>query len=387
MVSTTRSPRLALPVLCAVAAAVLLLVAGAWTRTEAATGGTQGQPAFAAPRRGSVVSAAGAQAARSSALRAEHGHGDREPLGKEWRMNVGHAIDVLRLDVSGFFKKEGYQPDFSIYGEEIEFVDAHMPTFHTHGINSYRSALATIKWSVHAAFSRASMEIVSLSPPVHNTVMMRWRLDLLPRDVFGPAKDFLETIMRGSQWSTVLPVTVEGYSHYEFDPWTGEIIKHTVDVKNPPTFLEDLVRRSSSQEVWSMTPGISLPGIAPRGFLSLEQPGKVRPPSVQAIAALPATPGVRARLAGATVPRPPRRARAPLGMRRAGSFFPQSCEDDFECNDGKANFPLQCCDIPIMGSFCCEPDDYSGGVMVRQRNQPVTVPIPVPVEEGPGLQR
>mmetsp|Transcript_3729 Transcript_3729/g.7433 ORF Transcript_3729/g.7433 Transcript_3729/m.7433 type:complete len:181 (-) Transcript_3729:374-916(-) len=56
--------------------------------------------------------------------------------------------------------------------------------------------------------------------------------------------------------------------------------------------------------------------------------------------------------------------------------LPQGCEDDFECNDGKANFPLQCCELPLLGNFCCEPDDFRPAP-----SNPATVLLPVPVED------
>eukprot|EP00416_Gambierdiscus_australes_P033860 CAMPEP_0171096822 /NCGR_PEP_ID=MMETSP0766_2-20121228/46031_1 /TAXON_ID=439317 /ORGANISM="Gambierdiscus australes, Strain CAWD 149" /LENGTH=169 /DNA_ID=CAMNT_0011555893 /DNA_START=51 /DNA_END=560 /DNA_ORIENTATION=+ len=65
--------------------------------------------------------------------------------------------------------------------------------------------------------------------------------------------------------------------------------------------------------------------------------------------------------------------------RRAGSWLPslpQTCEDDYECNDGKANFPLQCCELPVMGKFCCEPDDFQ-----PVPSTPAFVPLPVPSQE------
>lgn len=69
-----------------------------------------------------------------------------------------------------------------------------------------------------------------------------------------------------------------------------------------------------------------------------------------------------------------------LARRAGGMFpgFPQGCEDDFECNDGKANFPLQCCEMPLLGKFCCEPpDDFATGV---PNEMPAYVPLPVPVD-------
>lgn len=31
-----------------------------------------------------------------------------------------------------------------------------------------------------------------------------------------------------------VPFIVEGYSRYEFDPWSAAIVKHTIDITNPP---------------------------------------------------------------------------------------------------------------------------------------------------------
>mmetsp|Transcript_5763 Transcript_5763/g.11792 ORF Transcript_5763/g.11792 Transcript_5763/m.11792 type:complete len:196 (+) Transcript_5763:50-637(+) len=70
-------------------------------------------------------------------------------------------------------------------------------------------------------------------------------------------------------------------------------------------------------------------------------------------------------------------------VRHAGSWlpsWPQTCEDDYECNDGKANFPLQCCEFGL-GNFCCEPDDFRPAPA-----DPALVTLPVPVED-PWQQR
>merc|ERR1719323_1995874 len=56
--------------------------------------------------------------------------------------------------------------------------------------------------------------------------------------------------------------------------------------------------------------------------------------------------------------------------------LPRGCEDDYECNDGRANFPLQCCELPLLGNFCCEP-----GELAPPPQSPAYVPLPVPVEK------
>mmetsp|Transcript_18723 Transcript_18723/g.51423 ORF Transcript_18723/g.51423 Transcript_18723/m.51423 type:complete len:174 (-) Transcript_18723:119-640(-) len=60
--------------------------------------------------------------------------------------------------------------------------------------------------------------------------------------------------------------------------------------------------------------------------------------------------------------------------------MPQTCEDDFECNDGKANFPLQCIDF-VFARICVDPDDFQQAPQTSAT--PAYVPIPVPVEENP----
>eukprot|EP00931_Biecheleriopsis_adriatica_P115324 TRINITY_DN91130_c0_g1_i1.p1 TRINITY_DN91130_c0_g1~~TRINITY_DN91130_c0_g1_i1.p1 ORF type:complete len:174 (+),score=27.19 TRINITY_DN91130_c0_g1_i1:69-524(+) len=60
--------------------------------------------------------------------------------------------------------------------------------------------------------------------------------------------------------------------------------------------------------------------------------------------------------------------------------MPQTCEDDFECNDGKANYPLQCIDF-IFARICADPEDF----MKKQEfsEAPAYVPIPVEIEKSP----
>lgn len=95
-----------------------------------------------------------------------------------------------------------------------------------------------------------------------------------------------------------------------------------------------------------------------------------------------ATPAVLELLGGRTAPRFLRRARASRAQitrraMRSMPGLPQSCKDDFECNDGKANFPLQCCELFLLGSFCCKPDDSESTAEQR----PAFAPLPIPIED------
>jgi len=273
----------------------------------------------------------------------------------EWRLGVGKAIDVLRTDIIGLFEHEGHMLDYSIYSEDIAFVDARLPSFKLNGLDTYKQVLSALQWSAWTTCEQRTFEITALSPPVNNEIYMRWRLHLWPKDVLAS--------------SSGIPFVVEGYSRYQFDPWSAKIVRHSIDITNPPTYINDLISQFTTGFTWQ-TP-VTLAGI----------------PSMRMTAALPDAPSVT-----------PFAGKGPQGKERTGvgsmrkdqdrvarpsigewfPFFPQGCEDDFECNDGAANFPLQCCEFPLAGKWCCEPDDF---IPVPQ--SPALVPIPVPVDDEP----
>eukprot|EP00931_Biecheleriopsis_adriatica_P074988 TRINITY_DN48952_c0_g1_i1.p1 TRINITY_DN48952_c0_g1~~TRINITY_DN48952_c0_g1_i1.p1 ORF type:complete len:364 (+),score=41.93 TRINITY_DN48952_c0_g1_i1:52-1143(+) len=296
------------------------------------------------------------------------------PVASEWRLNVGHAIDVLRRDMAGLFYDgpEPHVPDFSIYSELIEVQDARLPSFKIQGIASYQQVLSTLQWSVRTTCDRSKLEITSVSPPVNNQMYMRWRVKLWFKD----PRALLATAFGTRAGLTSLggPFIVEGYSRYEFDPWSAAIVKHTIDITNPPMYLADLVAQYARVPSWPMpvSTGMGIPSAMrtrtmPIGFESFHTNDQ----------------GTSS-LTGATAnSRGSGSGKRDASARSAGSWLPgmpQGCEDDFECNDGKANFPLQCCELPLMGKFCCEPpDDFAQGTP----KMPAWVPLPVPVEEEP----
>ncbi|CAE8597286.1 unnamed protein product [Polarella glacialis] len=172
---------------------------------------------------------------------------EKPPVNSEWRLGVGHAIDVLRKDVVGLFEDTDYTPDFSIYSSDIKLVDARLPSFQLDGIATYQQVLSTLRWSVRAACDDSQLEITGMTPPINNQLFMRWRLKLYFKDVLGGSKDG--------------PFIFEGYSRYEFDPWSAEIVKHTIDITNPPMFVSDLVARYARGPTWLMpaTTGLGVP--------------------------------------------------------------------------------------------------------------------------------
>ena len=292
--------------------------------------------------------------------RAEGATLERPKAGSEWRLNVGRAIDVLRRDVSGLFSHKRYTPDFSIYSPDIEVTDARLPSFKIRGLATYQQVLSTLKWSVRTACDRSSLEITSMTPPVNNEMYLRWRLKLWFKDV----RSWLGYQAMGSE----IPFIVEGYSRYEFDPWSAAIVKHTIDITNPPMYLSDLVASYAAPSWITASPQMGMPGLS-------AWPLQTQETSLGSTLAGGSGPGFGSQ--GSQGSQGQKRSLA----RAAGSWLPglpQRCEDDFECNDGKANFPLQCCEMPLLGKFCCEPpDDFATGV---PNEMPAYVPLPVPVD-------
>jgi len=120
-----------------------------------------------------------------------------------------------------------------------------------------------IRWSVIAACEHQRMEITSVSPPVNGIVYMRWRLQLWPKSPLASAKELLTPTL---SWNHPLlrtgglgePTVVEGYSRYEFDAWHGKIVRHSIDITNPPTPLQNLLKPSAAQmPMLQLTPSMS----------------------------------------------------------------------------------------------------------------------------------
>lgn len=314
-----------------------MLLAAAAAASSAFVGFTAGNWQ---PRRGPVAASTG----QSTVVRHAMQTLKRTKKSSEWRLSVGHAIDVLRRDLERF-TDEAHTPDFSIFSEDIVVEDARLPSFRLQGLATYQRVVSTLKWSVRAACVQSRLEITAMQPPVNGELYMRWRLQLIPRDVLASAKDFLAPAFGTgmSLGSYGEPLIVEGYSRYEFHPWTAEIVKHTIDITNPPMLIVDLLRKQQTGNfVWAPAGvGVSMPNV-----INVATEG-ARPLAV-------------------------------FGETAWSPSLPTPCEDDFECNDGRANFPLQCCEVPILGSFCCEPEDF----LATPEPEPAYVPLPVPVDEA-----
>lgn len=308
------------------------------------------------------------RAAESSASEPSGATSLKPPGMDGWQVKVAHAVDVLHDDVPEMFLTYGgmggHMPDFSIYSDEIQFVDERAPGMVMRGLPMYKHFLSALRWSLRSMFEESKLEITSMGRTLVNSQLsVRWRLHLWPKGLMNLALEMLSPSLKSwgfhqnvhHEWEA--PFIVEGYSNYEFDPWTAEVTRHSVDIKNPPLFITDLLKQYSTSEIHAVPYGrLSVP----YGMQSLSLRGS----------------GKGFQFAGASLGQPVT-PEAPAVTRQAGSNWPvpESCEDDFDCNGGRANFPLQCCELPLLGKFCCKPPD---GETSPDSKDPAWLPLPVP---------
>ncbi|CAE7497214.1 unnamed protein product [Symbiodinium natans] len=190
---------------------------------------------------------------------------------RNFRMNLGHALDVLRRDVPHMFDKS-YDLDYSIFSPSVVAEDARMPNVQMRGLEAYRTTIDLIRQVVRTTCDHHKMEIQSISVPVNSVVYVRWRLQIWPKDPLGPAKVFLNPAWRlfssplHDYGAAVEPTILEGYSKYDFDAWSGEIVKHAVEVTLPPMLLKDFVQQPSFAFLFLSAPGSGgyVPATPPR---------------------------------------------------------------------------------------------------------------------------
>jgi len=259
---------------------------------------------------------------RKAVRSAEH---DPKPP-SEFRLQLGHAIDTLRIDAAQLFDHGRKRPDLSLFSDDVTFAVQSMPSLSLEGLDMYNRTLRLSRWSVKSMRNSSQMKIMTVYQPIDNMVYMRWQLRIRPKDML------LATAAQSSFWdSTEKVILLEGLSKYEFHHSTALIVRHTVEFTNPPLYLSEL----------------------PQSFKTLQD-----------FLLQPMPSGVTA----------PRFEHDTLSF----SSLPAACEDDFECNNGTANYPFQCLhphecisslpEIFIMGRYCCEPG----------LSQPIVVAVPVP---------
>jgi len=97
----------------------------------------------------------------------------------------------------------------------------------------------------------------------------------------------------------------------------------------------------------------------------------------------PRAPGLPGQLAGAAATSATVRPQSAMAALSWMPNMPQTCDDDFDCNGGRANFPLQCLDM-VFAKVCIDPDDFERSTAGSR--ELAYVPIPVQVEDTPHRQ-
>eukprot|EP00439_Symbiodinium_sp_Y106_P035101 s4527_g4.t1 len=195
---------------------------------------------------------------------------------RNFRLNLGHALDVLRRDVPHMFDAS-YDLDYSIFSPSVVAEDARLPNVQMKGLSAWHPESGT-------TCDHHKMEIQSISVPVNSVVYVRWRLQIWPKDplvwkcqAFLPPAWRLSSLPLYGYGAAVEPTILEGYSKYDFDVWSGEIVKHSVEINLPPMFLKDVVQpvRHFHMTIIGIVPGMvglnPLRGLRPPGFASLRK--------------------------------------------------------------------------------------------------------------------
>ena len=138
----------------------------------------------------------------------------------------------------------------------IQVTDARLPSFKIKGLASYQQVLSTLQWSIGTTCHSSKLEITSITPPVNNDMYMRWRLKLWFKDVRSWLGIGQTLSLNGD-----VPFIVEGYSKYTFDPWSAEIVKHSIDITNPPMYLSELMTNYATPS-WLTASPQPMPGLS-----------------------------------------------------------------------------------------------------------------------------
>mmetsp|Transcript_2285 Transcript_2285/g.3144 ORF Transcript_2285/g.3144 Transcript_2285/m.3144 type:complete len:275 (+) Transcript_2285:112-936(+) len=128
---------------------------------------------------------------------------------REYQMNVGRAMDVLRHDMRDILNET---PDFSIYHEDIEVIDP--SGVRLNGLPQYKSAFAFFQTFLRFWFSsKSGLQFRMVYDFARCSIRISWHVVLVPK-VFS---------------LSLRPLHVDGISYYQLDRNTGKIIQHKIE--------------------------------------------------------------------------------------------------------------------------------------------------------------
>jgi len=90
-------------------------------------------------------------------------------------------------------------------------------------------------------------------------------------------------------------------------------------------------------------------------------------------------PGLSGQFAGVATTSATSRPQSAMAALSWMPSMPQTCDDDFDCNGGRANFPLQCLDMVFL-KVCVDPDDFERSTAAS--GELAYVPIPVQADDN-----
>lgn len=160
----------------------------------------------------------------SAPVKPETKRSKEEEEKQNYYVNMGYAIRTLREEFPALFYKE---LNFDIYRDDVVFKDP-LNTFS--GIENYKSIFGALRFHGKIFFRALWVEILSISQPVEDVIMVRWVVHGLSRVPWESRARF------------------DGLSEYKLDR-NGKIFQHRVDniaLNSPPKFrmvaLEELIQ-------------------------------------------------------------------------------------------------------------------------------------------------
>uniref|UniRef100_A0A7S2VCF0 SnoaL-like domain-containing protein n=1 Tax=Entomoneis paludosa TaxID=265537 RepID=A0A7S2VCF0_9STRA len=134
---------------------------------------------------------------------------------KEYQMNVGKAMDVLRSDMRDILTEK---PDFSIYDKNIEVIDP--SGVRLNGLKQYKSAFAFFQTFIRFWFSEKSgLQFRMVYDFARCSIRISWNVVLVPKVPLGR------------------PLHVDGISYYQLDRKSGKVVEHKIEnllINNSP---------------------------------------------------------------------------------------------------------------------------------------------------------
>lgn len=170
---------------------------------------------------------------------------------REYQMNLGKAMDVLRQDMQTILVKK---PDFTIYHPELVVSDP--SGVQLRGLDKYKSAFAFLQTFLGFWFSTRGTNQVQFRMVYDETrsaIRISWNVVLVPKLAIASA--------------LTRPLYIDAISYYQLDRASGKIMEHKIEklVMNnmkmePPYGIWSLLQ----QDALRLVPGggVAVPGAA-----------------------------------------------------------------------------------------------------------------------------